>query len=112
MVPVWEPQANQVIPRESAPSNEAAAIRSPPYADSFLTLPPGAHPAGVRAILAVAARLAAKEPPPAFRSQTLSAEDDAGGFAGELLPDGVDQEQGAVAEDDLAARLANDVHRF
>lgn len=101
-----------MIPRESAPSNEAAALRSPPYADSFLTMPPGAHPAGVGAILAVAAGLAAKEPPTAVRCRAHGEPDDAGDLSGELLPDGVDQEQGAVAGDDLAARLANDVNRF
>ena len=57
-----------------------------------------AHTACGRTVLAVGAARAAEEPPPAVRSRALGAVDDAGGFAAELLPDGIDQENGAVIE--------------
>jgi hypothetical protein len=67
--------------------------------------PPYAHAAGGGAVLAVAAAAAAEEPPSAVRGRAPGALDDAGDLAGELLPDGVDQERGAVAEDDPAVAV-------
>lgn len=54
---------------------------------------------------AITAADALEEPTGAVRRRALRTVDDAGDFAGELLPDGVDQEHGAVAEDDLAAAV-------
>ena len=56
--------------------------------------------------------LIVEEPAPAVRRRALRAVDDAGGLAGELLPDGVDQEHGAVAVENLAAGIANRERRF
>ncbi len=46
------------------------------------------------------------EPAAAVRGRALGAVDDAGGFASELLPDGVDQERGAVSHHDAAITAA------
>lgn len=54
----------------------------------------------------------AAEPAAAVGCGTAGAVDDAVGLTGELLPDGVDRERRAVAEDDLAAGIANDDNRF
>jgi hypothetical protein len=41
----------------------------------------------------------------AVRGRAPGAPDDAGDLAGELLPDGVDQEDGTATKDDLAAAV-------
>ena len=69
------------------------------------TPPPHPHAASGRAVLAVASAGAAEEPPTTVRRRAPRALDDAGDLAGELLPDGVDQQHGAVAEDDLAVAV-------
>lgn len=64
------------------------------------------------AVLAVAVATGAEEPAAAVGCGTAGAVDDAVGLTGELLPDGIDRERRAVAEDDLAAGIANYVNRF
>ena len=63
--------------------------------------------------MAIAAADAPEEPAGAGWRGTADAVDDAGELASELLPDGVDQQHGAIVEDNLtvAARLGGEVER-